>query len=875
MATAEPPLGSFDRLARAALAAPSWPADQSVKERSLAAILGKLDRGADLLWLADRPAVQAALAEALGCPLADVRTGVEPVSATQAGRRLRLDDARYGRALDLLEEPLCPGIPDAVFAPARWSHLWWLAPGGSGRTLSGAWLAARGLASFVSARDWEAAATRLPATGAVFVELWGEAPGPIPSRIAELGRVCVASSAAPDSGDWQLLRSPAVDDFVEPLAAWLAARLPPDSAFDARRAVDWLRRGPIADGLVDTLGTALGLLAALDELEIADPRQKTPRELALAVMRSRLDAAADRGGMNAGWLRRSAFEVLVNLGRQLLSESDRPWDAPRSYDEWLDLVPSEHRRGPDLEWLRLSVEHLGGKLRASDIEQTAQRLPPGAFRILRAFQGAGVFVAGPEPDTFVLRPRWLGRTLIAEAATELTVGSPFEWGEALLRPAAPAVVARVFERLRADDGVLGGALELGADDSPAYVGALEVLVRGAGIALLGGSELAHEDLEALWNEQARVLFDLGPAPPRPRVEFPEALVAQEPALARGIWLLGALAVTEQLPAAGGERHPLLRPWLARRPPAGLRGVLDAIALSLELESARAAFELPALVLVDRLRNVVGSVAEDGQGVHPLELPGVLLDEVAHGVLDWSNVKQLERDPRRFAALSALAERRGVTAAELAQAVWGAWDAAGRPKTSLFTASGPGAVLFTHAPGRLLEVLLPELDARELAALASRFGEEQWQALARAASAGTLAPRSLTAICAAIDHEHAERLLALPTFDDPEALAALWTRVPGSVAAALRTRLDRDGTGGPRVLESAPPEQTAAAVDVLRRRLLASGAPELAPEALERVRRWLHARIASRAPAWREAYALLAELERRLAPVLRARYSADR
>ena len=45
MVTAEPPVGSFDRLARAALAAASWPADQAVKERSLAAILGKLDRG--------------------------------------------------------------------------------------------------------------------------------------------------------------------------------------------------------------------------------------------------------------------------------------------------------------------------------------------------------------------------------------------------------------------------------------------------------------------------------------------------------------------------------------------------------------------------------------------------------------------------------------------------------------------------------------------------------------------------------------------------------------------------------------------------------------------------------------------------------------
>ncbi|MBM4364089.1 MAG: hypothetical protein FJ104_15520, partial [Deltaproteobacteria bacterium] len=57
---------SFGEVARAALASPSWTARPLPKPRSLAALLSKLDRGVDLGWLADRPAVQAALAEALG-----------------------------------------------------------------------------------------------------------------------------------------------------------------------------------------------------------------------------------------------------------------------------------------------------------------------------------------------------------------------------------------------------------------------------------------------------------------------------------------------------------------------------------------------------------------------------------------------------------------------------------------------------------------------------------------------------------------------------------------------------------------------------------------------------------------------------------------
>ena len=646
MAAAQPPLGSFDRLARSALGSGSWPDDQPVKERSLAAILSKLDRGADLPWLADRPAVQAALAEALGCPVADLRSGAEPPQAAHPGRRLRLDEVRYARALDLLDEPLCPGIPEAVLSPAQWSRVWWTAPSGSGRSLAGRWLAARGLAEFISARDWDSAKSGLSRRGAVFVELWGDEVGEMPTAAGAIERLCVASATPPlPASSWQLVRSPKPEEFLDQLSLWLAARLPPDSAYDAARALEWMRRGPLADGLVDTLGTALGLLGALDELEIHDPRNKSASDLALALVRSRLDAAADHGAANAAWLRRSALEVLVNIGRQLLTESDLPWDTPRSYDAWLELVPSEHRRGPDLEWLRLSLEQLGGKLRASDIEQTAQKFPPGAFRIVRAFQGAGILAPATEADAFVIRPRWLGRTIMVEAAAELAKSSPFEWGEALLRrSSAPAVAACVLARMLSDDGMLGEALELGADDSPAYVAALEMLVRGAGFALLSGADLPLEDLEALWNEQARLLFDRGPEPPWPRVDFPDDLVQRAPALGSGIWLLGALALTEQLPPGSGARHPLLRPWLELRPPAGLRKVLDAIARSLEPETARSAFELGAVILIDRLRNVVGSVAEDGGGAHRLELPGVLLDEIEHGVLEWSNVQSLRTGP---------------------------------------------------------------------------------------------------------------------------------------------------------------------------------------------------------------------------------------
>lgn len=103
MRGAEPPVRSFGALARAALSHSAWPEQVRTRERSLATVLSKLDRDLDLEWLADRADVQRVLAEVLGCAVADVQAAV--VAGTQqpdrATRRVRLEDLRYARALDL------------------------------------------------------------------------------------------------------------------------------------------------------------------------------------------------------------------------------------------------------------------------------------------------------------------------------------------------------------------------------------------------------------------------------------------------------------------------------------------------------------------------------------------------------------------------------------------------------------------------------------------------------------------------------------------------------------------------------------------------------------------------------------------------------
>src|SRR6187399_1121947 len=139
---------SYGDLARAALESADWPAESRMGERSLASIFSKLDRNQEPDWLAERVGVQRVLSKVLGVPLDDLRAPGTQIFGAARGdlRRLRLTSLRYGRALDLLDEPLCPGLPSAVLKPGAYDNIFWRAPSGSGRSLVGRYLQARGLA---------------------------------------------------------------------------------------------------------------------------------------------------------------------------------------------------------------------------------------------------------------------------------------------------------------------------------------------------------------------------------------------------------------------------------------------------------------------------------------------------------------------------------------------------------------------------------------------------------------------------------------------------------------------------------------------------------------------------------------------------------
>ncbi len=836
--------------------------------RSLASIFSKLDRNQEADWLAERASVRRVLSSVLGVQLDDLRTADQssagPGSAVRGEpRRLRLKAIRYARALDLAAESLCPGIPAAVLAPAGYQRTFWRAASGSGRSLVGRFLSARGLAHVIQARTFEDALSRLPERGPAFIEL--HAQRRLPLAPAPRADICVAGDFDPGDRSWQVVGSPPLETYLPELVAWVASRLPSDGRFDERATLEWLQ-GELRDsGVVDGLGAALGLCGLADEHGLADLRGKSAQKLAEWFCRERLLASLDPDAAHAAWLKRNGYEVLVDLGRRLLADSDAAWDEPRSLESWLALVPAEHQREADLDWMRLSLSRADSAIRPSDIEKAARKIPPGAFRIVRALQRAELLrdaelASAPDPE-LALGPRWFSNALRSDATRALVSGAPNDFGEALLRGhGAPSIARELVQRL-SDHGsaFIDGVLELENVDSPAHSAAIEMTFRAAGVALLEGAELAPDSLEALWDEALDLRLEILGELPCPRIEYPDP--ERDALLSRGLWYLSALAIGGELGQRAGRRHALLRPWKTRTPSPDLRALCAVIARDLPSHARDRGWALRAFSLISKLRAEVGALGSV-ETPELLEKPAVILDEVLHGVLTWGTVAGIADSELGLPALKALALERGLPFSGVARAIWEAWDDAQRPSNGaafLATDSAHSSWFWPHIPADLLQPLL--CDARAQHIPYDSFGEAQWQAFLGAIE---IAP-------ARAEDEHAFAFAPEPVLNEAmsrgvESAAlfeSIWQRAPDLASREILRVLDStDAEQLPRLralLGAAPSAQFSRVSLLLERRPVAN----LERDKLSAVRRFLHDYVRARKPGYAEAYARLSDIERQL------------
>jgi hypothetical protein len=867
MQQAPTPMRSLGDLSRSALRSGDWPSDTKMQPRSLAALFSKLDRDQELDWLGDRPGAQVALAKALGASLDDIRTRVRRRQEGPSGQVLRLRSLPAARALSLLEEPLFPGIPGEVLEPATFAGVYWLAPSGAGRSLVGRWLEARGLARFVHAETWREAQAKLPAHGAVFVELEAPDDEPITPIPPEL-RLCIAAPSPPRAPHaFRLVRTPEPETYLRALVAWVAERSPRDGRFEPERVLAWLSAEPLERGIVDSPGAALGLCGLADELGtrvLSEGLEHAVRRYAQA----RFTASLDPDASHTAFFRKNGYGALVALVRRLLAEDTLPWDAPRPRERWLQLVPEELQREADLDWLKMTLGSGPGALRSADLERAARKLPPGAFRVIRSFEQAGLLEVTAD-DRLKLGPRFVARSLLNEAVAALAAASPHEWGAALLEGSARhEVAAYVVERARATNGVsLEPLLETADPDSLSYVGALELGFVAAGLALLEGAELPRDLREGLFEDQLELMLELEGELPLPRVLRGSERERSE---RHALWLLAALSLSEDLPSHA-RRHPLLRPWNARDIDSRFGQLLDQVALGLGSPKLSQAAGLGVFALIGRLRTSVGALV----GVdtpHPLEQPAVVVEEVMHGVLTWPTVAGLGRGRAGLlvAATRAAAITIDVPWAEVARAVWQAWDAAERPAEGadfLLPDNDPEGLFWAHIPRELLRPLLA--DARDKPMPFDRLREEPWAAIEEAVLADALpltaelvrhAPESV------LDSWLARR--GLEPFSGG-ALGALFERLPQRLLGVLSLHFEKPKPDEvPQVLallKELPESLLEAAVGVAEgKQLVRLPGPTLAG-----TRKLLHRAVSAGGALGRRAYPLLAELEQKLSVARRS------
>lgn len=880
-----PPIDGYGELARRALAHSEWPSDTQPQPRSLAALFSKLDRGIELEWLADREAAQRALALTLGCPLDAVHKAVRPVlEETGAGARLRFEDLPYARPFDFREEPLPPGIPALITRPAGWGRVWWRAPSGSGRSLSGRWLSARGLASFVAARSWSEAAARVPQAGPVFLEL--ERPSgfdPLDPALQRDG-LCVAAPFAPPTGGddrsdrpWKLIMAPAVADVLPDLLDWIAARLPEDGAFDVQAAREWLA-SPLDRGELPTLGALFGVAGLLDARGLRDAAGQSLSQLAAAFVNERLEQASAKGSAEAQWLKRHGFDVLVRLAESALTGAEVPWELARSHDEWIALVPAELQQSVDTDWVRWSLSRAGGQTTLRDLDRALRHVPPGAYRIVRALVDARLLRERP-PQGWVVAPEFLRHAALEQARERLVhEASPFGWGEALLRPhAAPRVLDALYRRLASDDlGLLDGLLELELQPQPALVVAAEATFVCLGLRVLEGAEIPPEYLEGIWNEQLGLLIELSAELPRPRLLCfqTEAFCALAE---HGTWALAALALSEALGAPQVTPHAVLRPWSTDQPAPELAALLDLVhEVVRRPELARSAWAVEAFALAGRLVDHFRGAGSSGEPLssHPLTRPARWVRALIDGDLADVPLARVRLDPLELRALQRECELQRVTWPRMAQELWSTWRGQGCPASGdeLFgPASSCREQLWPYLPRDVLSLCWRRWTAGVSTWPFRCFGRAQWAAfmdqwarhwrLDPACSVWREAFEHMDAECADVALKSG-RLHEAPEAQGAPLLSSLWRRFPGATLAGLGECVDRDEAAAlAALLSSTPADAASDSVRVLSERLSRRTAKRTVVEA---ARRWLSERISARGPDWRGAYALLTELERRLA-----------
>jgi len=778
---------SFGRLARSALAHSSWPSESRVQQRSLATMLSRFDRGAELEWLADRPVIQQILAEVLSCTVADIRAPlVRPAAVLQSPRRLRLEALPQAQALDLCEEELPPGIAPVLCMPGAWKRLVWPRRAGDGATLIGHWLDARGRAEVRRVSSVEELRSLATVGPPLLVELPIQLSGPPqdwePQRAVCLTFVQAESTLMPwTQSGWDVVQSPPIADCVPAIVSWAVQRIGGPARFDIDAASRWILESLVATGVAESLGDVIGWCGYLAEFGLDNTRRRTSKQLLSSSLKRLLAPLAKvRDATTASWSRKLP-DLLVAMAEHSLLTPSMDLLAPRPLEAWVELFPEQDRVGPDLDWMKTHLSAASKVIRASDLEKAAAQFPPGAHRWLGLLRDAGLLQPAGDRD-YALRPHHIARLCRQVANDGLIQGSSAVWGAALFHARSRRAVWRQVVR-QADitpESLIDAVLEDLDEESAGSVLALEATVVAVGMSVLTGREPASCTIEQMLDEACALALQSPGQAPCPRI----GLGRIDGVDANLLWWLALIALSETAGRSRSARPASLDPWNQKSPPGELHILLDALlAQWTALPAPRPPWVLGAFLVLDRLRQTIGAVLDPAGKPHQVFSPGIVLDEIQHGVLEWASFAPLVENGVLYDAFVAMAEHRRVGWASCAESFWRALEQSQvRPDVQAFLRQHLQA-LAPHIPQSLGLAWLDRVQTvpcEDLLAVVPESIVLTWldhREIEHAPVPPTVVQHA--------SGELLERMLAELDGCDEELLPIFWQRVPNRVVARLQ------------------------------------------------------------------------------------------
>jgi hypothetical protein len=850
---------SFGALARAALSHHAWPAQSKAQTRSLAAMLSRFDRGMELDWLSERPIVQQVLSELLQCPVSDLRAPLQrPEHEHLSPARMRLEGLPGARSLEFSEEPLPPGLPPDLTVPSSWDRLLWTTLPGAGRTIAKQWLDIRGRAEVRTIRECSSLA-QLPTFGPpLFIDAGtdvqeGPLPDWTPSRPICLAIDKRASNLSLwEQAGWSIVECPAIEASLDSIVVWVAQRLSPQAHFNAEAVAGWLREGPLGAGLIETLGDVLGWCGLVTAIGLEATRRRDKKQILSLCVKRALAPLAERRDARSSGLSRKAPDLLVAMAERSLLLAGQDWLMPRTLEGWVELLPNEERLGPDVDWMRVHLATASKAIRVRDVERAAARFPPGAHRWMGLLRDAGLLRPIDE-TSFVLRPHFLARLVLANAKASLMQASSAVWGGALYQSDATASVwPQLLERAEnTPESLIDAVLEDLDEESPSSVLALDATVIALGLSLLNGHELSPALVEPLLDEACALALQRQDESPRPRLTPTSPIRGID---AHTLWWLCMLGLGENLAGKRRSYDKRLVPWQQREPPEALRQLFDDLLAQLQTLPRPLPSWVPGtFAMLERLRQALGAVKSADSRPHTLHIPGIALDEVMHGVLEPGTLQRLIGDVLLFLAFEALANQRQCSEETWAESFWQALADSDLDVTARGFVARHAQRLIPHVPPELgvawledlspIEAMLPLLPHSVFATWLDR----------RDPGSGALPPD----VVRSLPEELLERLLVDLEPGDEASLPVIWDRAPERVIARLHRFRVMLPERAARWLDCAP---VAAAGLLFRAAEMDDWLKASAPLLLA-LRRYCRRCIDTHSTDWQVAYGWLVKLER--------------